>query len=80
MKVSIDGLRRNLNGSVEQLKDIVFALKEDIGSENFIEICEALNEVIQDSNILNCVFNPDCNDDFTDMSDLRVEFIDVDEL
>ena len=55
MKVSMNGLRRNLSNNVANLLEIVICLKEDLGSEDFNELCEAVNNVIQDSNVLNCV-------------------------
>lgn len=79
MKVSMNGLRRNLSNNVANLAEIVICLKEDLGSEDFNELCEAVNSVITDSNVLNCVFNPDDDTDFTDMSELEVDHIDIDE-
>ena len=75
----MNGLRRNLSNNVANLAEIVICLKEDLGSEDFNELCEAVNNVIQDSNVLNCVFDPDNDADFTDMSDLEVDHIDIDE-
>ncbi len=75
--VSMNGLRRNLSRDVETLRDLVSAVIEG----NYFEredLTNAMNDVIQDSNVLNCVFS---NDDaqFTDMSDLEVKHIETEE-
>ena len=57
------------------LAEIVICLKEDLGSEDFNELCEAVNNVIQDSNVLNCVFDPD-EPEFTDLL-IGTEFIEL---
>jgi acylphosphatase len=69
--VSLDGLRRNLSGDVNDLRDIVEAV---IAGEYYDkdDLIDAMNNVIQDSNVLNCVYDND-REDFNDMSDVRVE-------
>lgn len=78
MKVSMNGLRRNLSNNVANLAEIVICLKEDLGSEDFNELCEAVNNVIQDSNVLNCVFEPD-EPEFADLSHIGTEFIELED-
>lgn len=77
MKVSMDGLRLNLSRDIEALKNIVIeVLSGDYNKEQFIE---CLNDVIQDSNMLNCVYS-ETEEAFKDMSDVHVEYIETEEL
>lgn len=78
MKVSMNGLRKNLSKDVAALSDLICDLKEDLGREQFEELADAMNNVIQDSNVLNCVFNSD-DADFSDLSDIEIPIIDIDE-
>lgn len=77
MKFSMNGFRRQLSGDVEELR---FIVKNVINDEWYSkeELAEALNSVIQHSNVLNCVFYPN-DPDFTDMGDLEVEHLELDE-
>ncbi|ABC29630.1 hypothetical protein HCH_02853 [Hahella chejuensis KCTC 2396] len=74
MKFSMNGFRRQLSGDVERLRKLslsVIVAPDEYAIEEFVE---ALNEVIQKSNVLNCVYT-EGDPDFTDMSDLEVEYI-----
>ena len=74
MKVSMNGLRRNLSGDVNRLKDMVSSvLSGDAYDEE--DLKEAMNEVITQSNVLNCVYH-DGDDDFSDMGDVEVAHLD----
>lgn len=79
MKVSMNGLRKNLSHHVSVLADLISEMKEDLGHDSFSELAEAMNDVIQDTNVLNCVFDPDNDADFTDLSDIEIEHIEIDE-
>ena len=81
VSVSMNGLRRNLSNDVEQLKETIEAVinsgqiyKEDLKED----LVDKLNAVIQDSNILNCVFYESIPE-FSDLSKLTVEPIDPDD-
>lgn len=73
MKFSMNGFRRQLNADVGSLREIVHGI---VNSREFDkdELVEAMNEVIQHSNVINCVFDPE-DPDFVDMSDIAVETI-----
>jgi len=74
MKFSMNGFRGNLSNNVEELRDIV----EKVLSEDFYEdeeLKRCMNEVISNSNVLNCVFVKD-DPEFIDMSHLEVKFLD----
>lgn len=76
MKVSMNGLRRNLSGDVEALRDIV----KDVADGDYYDredLVKAMNDVIRDSNVLNCVYSGD-DPDFKDMGDVEVEPIETD--
>lgn len=77
MKVSMNGLRRNLSQDVGRLCDVVTAVLRDDWFDKDI-LLESMNAVIQDSNILNCVYTED--ESFSDMSDVSIESISEDEL
>lgn len=77
MKFSMNGFRRNLSNNVEELRDII----EKVLSDGFFdeeELKSAMNEVISNSNVLNCVFVTD-DPEFIDMSHLEVPFLDGDD-
>lgn len=77
MKVSMNGLRRNLSRDVETLRDLVESvLKGDWYDEE--DLRNAMNDVIRDSNVLNCVYNKG-DPDFTDMGDVEVEPLEEEE-
>ena len=79
MKFSMNGFRRNLSNNVEELRDIVEkALSDDLDYFEKEELKHCMNEVISNSNVLNCVFVKD-DPEFIDMSHLEVKFIDDEE-
>jgi len=79
MKFSMNGFRRNLSNNVEELRDIVEkALSDDLDSFEKEELKRCMNEVISNSNVLNCVFVTD-DPEFLDMSHLEVPFLDGDD-
>ncbi|WP_083004874.1 hypothetical protein [Halomonas sp. GT] len=77
MKFSMNGFRRQFSGDVKELR---FIIKNVINDEWYSkeELAEALNAVVQHSNVLNCIYSS-TDPDFTDMSDLEVEHLDLDE-
>ena len=76
MKVSMNGLRRQLSTATENLKALVVDAAE-MTLRDKAELYEAMNEVIQISNVLNCVYEPG-DPEFTDMSDLEVDHLELD--
>lgn len=66
MQVSMNGLRRNLSIDVMRLRDIVVHV-----AANSDDLIEAMNDVIQNINVLNCVYNTN-DDSFSDMSNLEI--------
>jgi|GEM_PF-2494319 len=77
MKFSMNGFRRQLSGDIQELR---FQVNNVINDEWYSkeELAEALNAVIQHSNVLNCIYSS-TDPDFTDMSDLEVEHLERDE-
>jgi hypothetical protein len=75
MKFSMNGYRRKLSHDVQLLRNISerIALGNNFDSD---ELVIAVNNVITDSNIINCVYD-DKESDFTDMSNLSVEHIKI---
>lgn len=73
MKVSMNGLRRNLSGDVETLRDLVESVLKGEWYDRE-DLRNAMNDVIRDSNVLNCVYYKD-NPDFTDLGSVEVELL-----
>lgn len=75
MRFSMNGFRRNLSEDVENLRDLVQSVinDEDYDKEDLVD---AINNVICQSNSLNCV-SIDGNDDFSLMEDIEVELIEL---
>lgn len=75
MNVSMDGFRKGLSGNVQTLRDIVERVSVGDHYDND-ELIEAMNDVIQDSNVLNCIYSE--NDElFSDISHIEVEPIET---
>lgn len=75
MKVSMDGLRRNISGDVERLRDITMdILQGEYWDEE--DLADVVNDIITHSNVLNCIHNPD-DPDFNDISDVEVNLIET---
>ena len=77
MKVNIDGLRRNATRSVNDLHRV---LEEIINSGNLDydqeeELINGFNEVARFIGILNCVYDPNIEDDMNDLSDLETKYL-----
>jgi hypothetical protein len=75
MKFSMNGFRRQLSGSCNQLKDIAQRILNDDFYDDE-DLVEAVNEIITHSNVLNCVYL-DSDENFTDMSGIEVEHIEL---
>jgi hypothetical protein len=73
IKVSMNGIRRNLSLDIQNLRDIV---KNFLDGEFYErqELVDAMNVVICHSNSLNCIYLDD-NPDFKDMGDIEVELL-----
>jgi hypothetical protein len=73
MKFSMNGFRRQLSNNVDDLKKITETMLKDewFDKDSFVD---AVNELITNSNVINCVFC-DENPDFNEMSDLEVEHL-----
>ena len=69
----MNGLRRNMSCNISILKDVVEAVIKDQHFDKD-DLIDAMNDVIRDSNVLNCVFSKD-DPDFSDMGNLEVEHI-----
>jgi len=75
MKVSMNGLRRSLSADIGTLREIVSRILNDDWYDKE-DLTEAMNDVIRDSNVLNCVFI-EGDSDFVDMNEVEVETIET---
>lgn len=78
MKFSMNGYRRNNCADIETLRDLVVGVLagEHVDDE---ELADAMNQVITNANVLNCVFQPD-DPNFVEMGDLEVEHIEAEQV
>jgi len=78
MKVSIDGLRRGATGDMNALGELIESMISDMKS-NFIDTDELIatyNQAASSVGVFNCVFEPEIEDDFNDLSEeLQIKFI-----
>ena len=74
MQVSMNGFRRNLSGNVKELREVTQAIIKDDWYEKE-DLITAVNQVIRDSNVLNCIYYKD-DPDFSEMGDVEVELLD----
>ncbi|WP_277810642.1 hypothetical protein [Chromohalobacter canadensis] len=74
MKVSMNGLRRNISGDAQELRDVATSIVNDDWYDK-ADLVQAVNAIIQHSNVLNCIYSSN-DPDFTDMSDLEVKLLD----
>lgn len=74
MQVSMNGFRRNMSGNVKELREVAERIINDDGYDKQ-DLINAVNQVIQDSNVLNCIYYKD-DPDFKDMSDVTLEPLD----
>lgn len=75
MKFSMNGYRRNNCADIETLRDLVVGVLAG-GNVDDEVLAEAMNQVITNANVLNCVFQTD-DPDFVEMGDLEVEHIET---
>lgn len=75
MKFSMNGFRRQLSESCNQLKYIAQRILNDDFYDDE-DLVEAVNEIIRHSNVLNCVYT-DGDESFTDMSHVQIERIEL---
>ena len=75
IKFSMDGFRKNLSRNVQELKDVVERIINEDHYDNE-DLVDAVNNIICGSNSLNCVYFSG-GKDFTDLSDVCVEPIEV---
>lgn len=73
MQFSMNGYRRNLMRQVQDLRNQIESILEGEACDSD-NLRESMNGIIQQANIINCVFKKD-DPEFSDMSDQFVEFI-----
>lgn len=78
MKVSMNGLRKSLSDDVRELRDVIQAVISDEHYDKD-DLINAANQVICDSNVMNCVYVTD-DPDFTDMSEVEVDLLEVEDV
>lgn len=78
MKVSMNGLRRNLSSDVQALREQVEAVINGDWYDGE-DLRDAMNDVIRDSNVLNCVYNKN-DPDFIDMGEVEVKLLEEEAL
>lgn len=76
MRFSMNGFRQQLSNDVKELKDIVESIVSGSFYENE-ELVSAANDLIRHSNVINCVYDNE-NPDFSEMSDIEVDHIELD--
>ena len=74
MKFSMSGFRRELSNNVEELREAVL---QSVTGELYDEdhLVEVVNKIITQSNVINCVYNPDVPE-FQEL-DLEVEHLEL---
>jgi len=75
MKFSMNGFRRQLHNDVAELRQIAQRM---VDGEFYaqIDFINAVNQIVQHSNVINCVYN-DGDENFTDMSKMEVEQLEL---
>lgn len=68
MQVNMNGLRSELTNNVKDMRELLSDELTDIPFDIQCQLNEKFDQIIQSVNILNCVFDPDDNKDFSDMS------------
>lgn len=74
MKVSFDGMRRNLTSEMNQLHYILNAILsslayQEIDEDLKEELIEKFNDVASSADMFNCIHSNDVADDMNDLSD-----------
>ncbi len=77
MKFSMNGFRRSFSEDVKELRDLAQSIVRDEHYDKE-DLIKAVNNVICNSNCLNCVYTAD-DPDFSDMSDLEVPLLEEEE-
>ena len=77
MKVSMDGLRRNTTRSVNDLHRVLEDIinSGDLDCDQQEEVINGFNEVSRFIGTLNCVYDPNIEDDMNDLSDLETKYL-----
>jgi len=82
MKISMDGLRKDLTGNLKRLRSVIESINDDYCDSIDTDTLEGLmfefDTVAQSSNILNCVYD-DESENFSDLSDLYVDYLEEDQ-
>jgi len=71
VKISIDGLRKNLTDDVEKLGEHLKTLLDELGDYDKEEVVRLFDEVACGINSFNCVHAPD-DENFNELDDLEV--------
>lgn len=73
----MNGFRKGLSEDVDELRQLVEkVVKGDFFDEE--ELVDAMNKVVTSSNVINCVF-VEGDKNFTDLSDLEIEHIEIED-
>ena len=68
MKVSVDGMRRNMTADINWLREAITSVIDELGDNDKQEIIDSFDQVACNQNSFNCMYD-DENDDFNDMGD-----------
>lgn len=71
MKANFDGMRRNATSNMNKLYLVLKEVLSDIDNdclEN--EIIEAFNDSAESVDVMNCLYDPNVEDDMNDLSDI----------
>ena len=76
MRVSVDGMRRNMTADINWLREAITSVIDELDTDDKQEIIDSFNKVACNQNSFNCMYD-DENDDFNDMGDqLEINLLD----
>lgn len=79
MRVSVDGMRRNMTADINRLREAITSIIDELDADDKQEIIDSFDSVACNQNGFNCMYD-DENDDFNDMGDkLEIELLDEQE-
>jgi hypothetical protein len=75
MKVSVDGMRRNMTDDLTRLREAILSITDNLYQDDKQEIIDSFDQVACNQNSFNCLYD-DENPLFNDLSDsCEVELI-----
>lgn len=76
MKVSVDGMRRNMTADINWLREAITSVIDELDDNDKQEIIDSFNQVACNQNSFNCMYD-DENPLFNDMGEqLEIQLLD----